>query len=320
MVWIALGLLALAATFVLLVTLADRWGMGHFRWTWQVPTPYPPSKGLGSGVLLPPEPNGKKPPQVSLSMIPTRTVVSTFRETAKDLGTLPHVLPGPLPALALGEAVATASNLALGRTGFFVFSNWIVFSVFVGFLLPLWSLSFATDAIGGERENRSLVWLLTRPMSRPAIYLAKFVAVLPWSLVLNLGGFALLCALAGNPGRLAFTLYGPAVFGATLAFCALFHFMAACFRRPAVVALVYSFFLETILGSMPGYMKRISISFYTRCLMFDAAQDYSVYPDKPSVYLPVDAPTAWSVLLGVSAVMLLAGMVVFARAEYQDVS
>ena len=35
--------------------------------------------------------------------------------------------------------------------------------------------------MGAEREGSSLVWLLTRPLSRPAIYLAKFVALLPWS-------------------------------------------------------------------------------------------------------------------------------------------
>ena len=72
------------------------------------------------------------------------------------------------------------------------FSEVIVFTMFTTFLLPLWSLSFATEALGGDRENNSMIWLLSRPMPRPAIYLAKFVALLPWSLGLNVGGFALL--------------------------------------------------------------------------------------------------------------------------------
>jgi hypothetical protein len=96
--------------------------------------------------------------------------------------------------------------------------------------------------------------------------------------------------------------------------------MAACFRRAAVVALVYSFFLETILGSMPGSMKRISLSFYTRCLMFDAAQPYGVHPEKPSIYLPVNGITAWSVLIAVTVVLLVVGMTIFARSEYQDLA
>jgi ABC-type transport system involved in multi-copper enzyme maturation permease subunit len=187
-------------------------------------------------------------------------------------------------------------------------------------MLPILSLSFATEALGGEREGGTLVWLLTRPLPRSSIYLAKFLALLPWSVGLNLGGFALLCATAGSPGRFAFRLYWPAVLAGSLAYCALFHLMGACFRRAAVVALVYSFFLETILGSMPGAMKRISLSFYTRCLMFDAAQPYGVHPEKPSIYLPVDRVTAWSVLSLVTVVLLVLGMVLFARSEYQDLT
>jgi len=195
-----------------------------------------------------------------------------------------------------------------------------VFSLFVGFMLPIWSLSFATDALGGEREGGSLIWLLSRPMSRAGVYLAKYIALLPWSLALNVGGFGLLCLLAGKPGHQAFRLYWPAVFAATLAFTALFHLMGACFRRAAVVALVYSFFLETIFGQMPGVMKRISISFYTRCLMFDAARDLGVQPEKPSIYLPVDGATAWCVLLTLTAVLLVAGMMIFARSEYRELA
>ncbi|WP_193789019.1 ABC transporter permease subunit, partial [Zavarzinella formosa] len=61
-----------------------------------------------------------------------------------------------------------------------VFSRWVVFLLYLGFLLPLFSLSFATGALGNERESRSLVWLMTRPLPRSAIYLAKFFGLLPW--------------------------------------------------------------------------------------------------------------------------------------------
>jgi ABC-type transport system involved in multi-copper enzyme maturation permease subunit len=289
MVGIAVALLVLMATIVGLTTFAGRGGMEKWQWRW----PPPPGPAL------------------------TRL---TFEETVHGMKLLPRVLPGPLEAMALEDAIAGAAESSLKRSPFYLFSNWFVFSVFLGFLLPILSLSFATEALGGEREGRTLVWLLTRPLPRSSIYLAKFLALLPWSIGLNLGGYALLCAMAGSPGHLAFRLYWPAVLGGTVAFCALFHLMAACFRRSAVVALVYSFFLETILGSMPGSMKRISLSFYTRCLMFDAAQPYGVHPEKPSIYLPVNGITAWSVLIAVTVVLLVVGMAIFARSEYQDLA
>jgi ABC-type transport system involved in multi-copper enzyme maturation permease subunit len=277
------------ATVVGLMTYAGLSGMEKWQWRWP-PPPGPPLTRL------------------------------TFEQTVQGMELLPCMLPGPIVATALQSAIAGASETALKQSRFYLFSNWFIFSIFLGFLLPILSLSFATEALGGEREGRTLVWLLIRPLPRWSIYLAKFVAVLPWSLGLNIGGFALLCALAGSPGRLAFRLYWPAVLGGTIAFCALFHLMAACSRRAAVVAVVYSFFLETILGSMPGSMKRISLSFYTRCLMFDAAGPYGVHPEKPSIYLPVDGTTAWTVLVAVTVVLLVVGMVIFARAEYQDLT
>jgi ABC-type transport system involved in multi-copper enzyme maturation permease subunit len=280
MVWIALILLALTTSIVGVNTAANRWGMNHWR------------SPRGTGLTF------------------EQWWLAELWHTRE----IPSWIPPSVP-----DAVLGAWQAVLERSGFFVFSNWIVFSVFLSFLLPIWSLSFATEALGGEQESRSLVWLLSRPLSRGSIYLAKFAALLPWGLGLNLGGFGLLCLAAGKPGHLAFRLYWPAVLGGSLAFCSLFHLMGACFRRSAVVAIIYSFFLETILGNMPGYMKRISISFYTRCLMFESLEDHGMQPpEKASVYLPVDSITAWWVLVSLTIVFLIVGMLVFSRAEYHE--
>jgi ABC-type transport system involved in multi-copper enzyme maturation permease subunit len=231
-----------------------------------------------------------------------------------------RVLPMGPSAAAVKGAYAGASRVLMRQTGFYVFANGVVFSVFLSFLLPIWSLSFATHAIGGEREARTLVWLLNQPLPRPLIYLAKFIALLPFALGLNLGGFALLCLVAGRAGRLALPLFWPAVALGTLAFCSLFHLLGAWFRRAAVIGLVYSFFLEMIVGNMPGYMKRVSIGFFTRCMMFAEAEGYAIQPEKPSIYLPVDGRTAAWVLAGITVLCLGLGMVIFSRSEYHDLT
>jgi ABC-type transport system involved in multi-copper enzyme maturation permease subunit len=227
-------------------------------------------------------------------------------------------LPRPQGGASLDLAASGAAQSLLDQSPFLVFTQNFVFSVFLPFLLPLLSLSFATEALGGDREANSLVWLLTRPMTRPAIYLAKFVAMLPWSLALNVGGFAVLCLLAGAQGKEALRLFWPAVVWATLAFSALFFLIGAFFRRPAVVAIVYSFFLETIIGSMPGYLKRISINFYAKCMMFEAAEPHGVRIDRPHVFLPVDAATAAAVLVTATVLLVAVGTALFSRAQYQD--
>jgi ABC-type transport system involved in multi-copper enzyme maturation permease subunit len=273
MVWIALGLLALALAYVLLQTRASGWEKSNWRW-----------------------PRGSGP---------------TYQEYLGALTAVHAFYPAPPVA-----AFVLASGGLLQGTGFVNFSNSVIFAGFVSFLLPVWSLSFATEAIGGERETRSLVWLLTRPMPRSAIYLAKFTGMLPWALGLSLGGFALLCVAAGEPGWIALDRYWPAVLCGSLAYSALFCLIGATFRRPAVVGIVYSFFLEAILGNMPRYFKRVSVGFYVRCMMFEGAQDPRVAPDNPIIYLPVDGTTACLVLVGLTVVLLVLGVVIFSRTEY----
>ena len=247
-----------------------------------------------------------------------RRVGPTYGDISIDLIALGETAPLAPEAAAIQRAVAASYEAILQTSQFQMFARWVLFSLFLSFLLPIWSLSFATEALGGEREARSLVWLLTRPLPRWSIYLAKFVGLLPWVVGLNLGGFVFICWAAGEPGRLAFRLFCPGVIVSSLAFAALFHLFGAIVRRPTVVALIYSFFLETILGDMPGLMKRISITFYTRCLLFDAAADYGLSPEKPSVYQPVDGTTAWIVLIGATVGLLFVGMWWFSRAEYRE--
>jgi len=282
MVWIALGLLAFSLFIVYLNARLGRIGMDHWR--------YPRRSG---------------PSYLQFLLTLERT----------------QVLPWDVAPSGGLQAVNGSIRATLAHSApFFVFSNWVVFSVFTTFLLPLWSLSFATEGLGREREGGNLIWVLTRPLSRPAIYLAKYVSILPWCLALNLGGFGLLCLAGGDPGRRSFTLYWPAVLGATFAFAALFHMLAAWVKRPAVVAILYAFFLETIMGNLPGHLKRFSISFYTRCIMFERAHDLNVRPERPAQYLPVDGTTAWCVLAAATVLCLVIGTVVFARREYLELS
>jgi ABC-2 type transport system permease protein len=279
MVWVALGLLTLSVCLVGFQTAAGRWGMHRFR--------LPQRGALPFGVWM------------------------------DQAQAIPNMAPNPIPAMAIPQAVLAANRAILENSAFMVFSQAVVFLLFLSFLLPIWSLSFATEALGGERESQSLIWLLTRPLPRSAIYLGKFVATLPWCLALNLGGFALICLAAGPPGLTALRLFWPAVLWSSLTFAAVFYFMGAFFRRPAIVAVVYSFFLEVIMGNMPGAWKRFSVGFYARCMMFEAAETRGLQPENPLIYEPVSGTTAVWVLVLATIGFLLLGMLLFRRAEFQ---
>jgi ABC-2 type transport system permease protein len=208
------------------------------------------------------------------------------------------------------------------------FSSAVIGDLYLSFLLPLLTLSFGTQALGGDWEDRSLVWLLTRPLPRPLVYLAKFVAAIPWTFGLTLGSLVILGALAGKQGLLAVRYFWPSVAWGTLAYLALFLLMGAWFRRSTVIAVVYAFVIETLVGNMPGLVKRCSINFYSRCVLYDLAEHYGyaheggqgIAPEKRDLFMPVDGDTAVLVLCLISLAFLLLGMAIFARKEYHNLT
>jgi hypothetical protein len=210
------------------------------------------------------------------------------------------------------------SETVLAQWRFASFARLVVLGAFLGFVLPMFTLAYASGAIGAEREARTLIWLLTRPMPRGAIYLAKFLGALPWCLFFSLGGFFVLCAVGGEAGRISAKLFWPAAFALTLALSALFHLFGSLFRWPVVIGLVYVFFFEILVAILPGSLKLLSLTFYARSLMYNEA----VAAGCPGALLEVSAPvsneTAWCMLIGATVGFTLLGMKLFARAEHRD--
>jgi len=65
-------------------------------------------------------------------------------------------------------------------------------------------------------------------------------------------------------------------------------------------------------------LKRLSISYYTRCLMFSAAKDADVPTESDLLLVPVSDLLAWGVLLAGSLLVTLLGMRIFTDREYRD--
>lgn len=254
----------------------------------------------------------------------------TYRQYALERLPIYEFFPGPPGQLAIKSGPMGAVQWLLvgdhpdaqkfrNDYAFLRFSRWVVFGLYLGFAMPLFALAYASGALGGEREGRTLIWLATRPMPRGAVYLAKFVGVLPWCVLVSVVGFAAVCLAGGDLGRQAFEVYLPAVVAGTLGLSALFHLMGAVFRRPAVVGLVYVFFFETLVANLPGSLKRLSLNYYVRSMMYNEASAVADVPtDQLDVYDPVTPTTAWAVLLAATVALTVIGMWWFARLEPKD--
>lgn len=318
--WVSLGLLGLTVAWVAAVTLSAagwrledrrnrRFGVTYRQYAEQL-RPTARYELMGAELKAAAAPLQSYPPPP-----PVTTRLTHWSETPTPL----DPTADGLRSLILSVPAAVIGSERFGRDWAFThFTRSVPLGAFVGFVLPLFTLAFASGALGTERESRSLVWLLTRPLPRPAIYLATFLGALPWCLLFGVGGFAALCLAGGDLGREAFATFWPAAVGGTVAFAALFHLVGATFRRPVVVGLVYVFFFEALVALLPGSLKLLSLSFYARSLIYNEAVNAGYPGAMLEVPEAVSAATAWAVLAAATAGLLAVGAWRFGRAEYRD--
>jgi ABC-type transport system involved in multi-copper enzyme maturation permease subunit len=200
------------------------------------------------------------------------------------------------------------------------FADDIVMGIFVTFLAPLLTLIYATSAFGDEREDRTLVYLLTRPLARWRIYLAKALGIAPLVLLIVLGAYVGVCLVGGEPGRGVLFRFLPGLAFGTMAYLALFLFFGAVAPRPLIMSVVYTFLIETLVGNMPGTLKRLALSYHTRCLLYDAGKEIGVVPYNPRHFLPISPTAATSVLVIATLFFLVWGAIAFQRREYRDLA
>lgn len=199
----------------------------------------------------------------------------------------------------------------------------VLVPTFVAFLMPIFAICYGASGIGGEREDRTLVYLLISSLPRPLVYLMKGLAGLSLVAGWTAATLFLMCWLAGPAGRDLFAVFLPASLLGGLAYASLFLLIGALFRHGTIISLVYWFFLEVLFGNLPGIVKRVSVAFYVRCMVYDAGGDLSLGPANRvarEMFLPVSGTTAMLTLSVAIAVLLLAGLVSFEQREYRDAS
>jgi len=247
----------------------------------------------------------------------------SYSQYAEERLTLYEAFPGPPDHFAVKAAVFDSFR-ALLRDGPFLddfafihYARWVVFTLFLAFLLPMLTLAYGCDAIGAEREGRTLLWLTTRPLPRWAVYVAKLCGSLPWCVAICLLGFGLVCLAGKENGTRAFRLYWPGILAASVAFGCLFHAIGALVRRPTIVAIGYVFVFEILVANLPGSLKQWSLSYYVRSLFYNRTLADVIWtqPESVDVYAPCETATAWVTLSIASLVLSAAGAIAFHRQE-----
>lgn len=147
-------------------------------------------------------------------------------------------------------------------------------------ILPLATLILATTAIGDEIEDRTMVYLVVKPISRLRIVIEKYLAVVEVTTVALWVGMVItwLVATGTEAPDAVDVLIAAAIallFG-VLAYGALFLFISLFVPRALMVGIIYSLIWESLLSRLIPGARVMSVRFYVQSI-------YSRIVDDPAV-------------------------------------
>ena len=224
--------------------------------------------------------------------------------------------------LALVPVILTLS-LAAARVVTFdiVLFQQLMIPLFLQVVLIFVTLVNATALIREEIDDNTLPFLLTRPISKPALVAYKYIGYLVAVLVVLIppiilaygvteayGGLAFTADLDVLGGFLAATILGSAAYGA------LFLFISVLIRRPLAVGLLIGFVWESVVDSIPGDVPKLSVIHYLKTILKDVI---AINP-LGQYRTDVSAGVAAGILVAVSIALVVLAAFVFQQMEFRQ--
>jgi ABC-2 type transport system permease protein len=172
------------------------------------------------------------------------------------LGRRRFLLLLPLPVILVGLAVL-ANGLGADP------SDWAG-PVLVGFgfavMVPLIALIVSTGVLGSEIDDGTIVHLLTKPLPRREIILAKLAVAVSVTAV-TAGVPMYMAGFVAGSARLSVGLVAGCVLAA-FAYCGIFLALSMLTRRPVLLGLLYVLVWEGILGNLLSGTRLLSVEQY----------------------------------------------------------
>ncbi len=254
-------------------------------------------------------------------------LVERFRQATVVIGLTLRYLLGTRRVITTGLLAAVplilAGSLAVARVPTFDIALFqiIMVPLFLQVVLIFVTLVCATTLIREEIEDNTIPYLLTRPISKPAVALYKYVGyfvavlvllvpplILAYGVTVGYSGESLSSDVDVLYGFLAATVLGSAAYGA------FFLFLSVLVRKPLAVGLIFGFLWESIVGSIPGDVPKLSVIHYLRSVLkgMIAVGPMTTYRSD------VSAGIAVVILVGFSVAMIVLTMMVFQQMEFRQ--
>ncbi|MBN2207189.1 MAG: ABC transporter permease [Candidatus Aminicenantes bacterium] len=205
--------------------------------------------------------------------------------------------------------------------GLYLFTN-VIMTFFLQFLVLILTLFFGTSVLSEEVEGRTLTYLVTRPVSKAALLVGKYLAyslivsVLVWTGLVAC--FLILCFARLGEAQVWMVLLrylGVLTLG-ILAYGAFFTFLGSFLKKSIMVGLIFSFGWENVIQYFPGSTQRFAIVHYLKSLLPGVLQSRGRFSFLTFRLNPTSWPVSILTLLLITAGFLTLAVLLFQSKEY----
>ncbi|GGZ24013.1 ABC transporter permease [Streptomyces poonensis] len=207
-------------------------------------------------------------------------------------------LLGRRRAVILGALPVLLIVISLAVRGFSGADDQVAADVLGGFALatmvPVIGVIAGTGAIGPEIDDGSVVYLLSKPVKRPAIIFTKLIVAIAVTMVFSAVPTLVAGLILNGNGQQVAVAYTVAALVASIAYAAVFLFLGTVTRHAVVFGLVYALVWEALFGSLVEGARTLSVQQWALAVAQKVAGGDLVTSD-------VGLPTAVILLAAVTA-------------------
>ena len=160
------------------------------------------------------------------------------------------------------------------------FVQGMIDAMIIGGIMPIVTMTVASAAFGNELEDRTLYYLVLKPVSRVHIALAKLAATFALAAPVVVACGVVATALVGADAGTVFTV-GIALLAGVAAYASIFTWAGLITPRALSYGLVYVLVWEGILSSFLTGIRYLSVRGYTLSLLHGIdAKNFEVLEDR----------------------------------------
>lgn len=212
----------------------------------------------------------------------------------------------------IGEVGKDVEAIELEEDGYEVFME-VAPTLFFLFIIPLITILYAISAVRDDIENHTIVYLITRPISKTEIILYKFKgffvsALIPIAISICIS-FFIVAFKEGSPTAHLDYIGNLLILIALniLAYGAIFFVFATITSYPIVISLLYVFFWETLVANLPNVINRFSVTFHINSMADDMLGEIA----NVNTYEAFGATSSFIILVLIIALFLLTAIYIF---------